>query len=369
MKNFVSIFLFLQLLLAVGCNKMEVNSSSSQNSSSDLCELQVSLGGVDFMATKVTGQTYDKESMIQNIQLFVFRTGTDDGGVLDAALSAGFDTPLDYNASASGGKYSCPSLRCTVGSREVWAVINAPSDYTKDGSVGNKSDLLSKTITLKDNASNKLFMIGSKGDEFKSGTQSVDVAVKRACASIVLKSIKNDMEAAIYRKSGTFKIKSVYLINVPARMNYAQNTTAASLLEQDWYAKLGKESDSSKAALISDSSAEEVVDYGKASSDVHTFYMFANSCETSTSASWSPRASCLVVEAAYNDGAAWHDCYYPIPLHKTDVNIEANKSYTVSLTIRRPGSTDPNKPVEFDDVSGTITVSQWDNGAEYTETI
>lgn len=367
MKNFVSIFFLLQLAVISGCNKIEVN-SSKQNTAEDTCNLEVSLGGVDFRATKVAGQTYDKEAMIQNIQLFVFRTGADDGGVLDAAFSAGFDAALNYNA-ASSGKYSCPSLQCTVGTREVWAVVNAPSDYTKDGTIGNRSDLLAKTITLKDNEANKLFMIGSKSDEFNSGTQVVDVTVKRVCASVVLQSVKNDMEAAIYRKSGTFKIKSVYLINVPAMMNYAQTTTSSSLSELDWYAKLGKETDTAKAALICDNSSEETVDYGKTHSTVHTFYMFANSCETSTSTSWSPRATCLVVEAAYNDGSSWHDCYYPIPLYKTGVNIEPNKSYTVSLTIRRPGSTNPNEPVEFDDVTGTITVSQWDNGTDYTETI
>ena len=61
----------------------------------------------------------------------------------------------------------------------------------------------------------------------------------------------------------------------------------------------------------------------------------------------------LVVEATL-DGRKY---YYPVTMPK----MESNKSYEISeLKITRPGSDDPDKPIEIVDQDFKITVNPWD---------
>lgn len=368
MKNSIIVIASMAVLTIAGCSKIKEAGVQCQPAS-EKCELTVNYAG-NIPGTRVTGQTSANEASIQNVQIFVFRGGTDqDAGTVDACVSAGFGTPLNYNASST--PYSGLTLTCTVGLREIWAVVNGSADYTADGSVGSKAALLSKITNLNENTPSKLFMIGSASAALNPGKANVDVLVKRVCASVILRSVKNDMEAKIYRAGGSFKIGNVYLVNVPARTDYALTTAPSSLGTSDWYAKMKCETDASKTALISDSRTPAAVEYGTTSNIVHTFYSYPNNCAPSTNESWSARATRLVIEAQYYDGSAWHKCYYPVTLYNaaTGKGLERNKQYTVDLTIKRPGSSSPDVPVQFDSVTGSITVAAWDAGDSYTEII
>ncbi len=160
-------------------------------------------------------------------------------------------------------------------------------------------------------------------------------------------------------------------MNVPARIDYGQSTSPSSLGASDWYARLGKEADPAKSALILDESAPHVLDYNNTYKTVHSFYAYPNDCPPSTDANWSPRATVLVLEAEFDVDGVTYDCYYPVTLYKEDegTGLEGNRQYRVRLTIKRPGSDNPNEPVEFDRLSGVIEVVDWEDGAEYTETI
>lgn len=362
MKNSTIISLAaLAALTLSGCSKEGLPEGDAVYE--DICCLSLDFSGGT--GTRATGQTAAKESMIQNVQVFVFRTGTgNDAGLLDACKSAGFDNPLNYDASTA--PYSGLSIDCTVGQREIYAIVNCDKDYTADGSVLNKDALLAKTIALGDTAADRLFMSGSVAVTLKSGKETHSITVRRACAGVVLESIKNDMQASAYRKPGAFKIRKVYLTNVPARINFAQTSAPSSLADADWYARMKAEA---KTPLIYDDVSGVALDYGKTYSAVHSLYSFPNDCLPSTASVWSPRATRLVIEASYDDGTGAHDFYYPITLHSGNAGLEANRQYRVNLTIHRPGSDSPDKPVEFDTVTGSIYVASWENGGGYTETI
>ena len=360
MKNLLFAAASLASLLLMGCNKLNPAVCAEDGAT---CELNLHL--TDNALTKVTGTTGTNEAKIQNVQIFVFRTGKDDANsVLDACTSLGFD-----GAAVDVSKIN---LKCTVGSRQIYAIANADADYTADGSVGTVADLLSKTMMLEKMEADRLLMLGNLKVDLVSGTQGHSVTVYRACASVILESVTNEMQASIYRKDGSFKIKNVYLTNVPAKINFGQTIKASSLSESDcWYARMTAETDSGKNKLIYDAQAETIVNPGSANANktAHTFYTFPNDCDSKTDAAWCPRATRLVIEAMYYDGTAWRDCYYPITLYKSAPGLEANKQYKVNLTVNRPGSDDPDKPIVFGDLSGTITVSDWFTGESYTETI
>lgn len=360
MKNFNLFVAAIAFLFAIGCEKVDTK-PESLTSAGDRCSLRVQFAGAG-TGTRVAGQAPENESRIQNVQVFVFRTDQDD--VLDASVSEGFDSGLDFDASSAA--YSGLTLDCTAGQREIWAVVNAGSDHTSDGSVKNKADLLAMTSLLSENSASKLFMTGSKPASLASGTSSVTVEVKRACASVVLKGISNMMVSPAHQSSGSFRLKDVYLMNVPAKINYGMDTDYKD--SEDWYARMSKETDGAKSALILDESEPKVLDYGETDNTQHTFYSYPNSCAPSHEPSWSPRATVLVVEAEFSVDGIWHECYYPITLHN-GTGLERNKQYSVKLTINRPGSDSPNDPVAFGTLSGMVEVADWETGDSYTETI
>ncbi len=342
-------------MLLCACDKT-LSDTFGASVSNEGCVLNVNFDDGADIATKAVGVTEENESTIQNVQIFVFRS--DEGGTLDACGYRQLD----------GQDFSNMSLNCTTGSREVWAIVNSAVDYTKDASVGSKDALLAKSASLADCAPDKLLMIGSLPPQtIGAGSKDVTVPVKRACASVVLKSITNDIQAPVYQSSGRFKIKDIYLLNVPARINIAGTVKASSLAEGDWWAKMGVE----KKSLIYDGRTESLLEYGSKYETRHVFYTFPNNCEPKSGSPWVARATRLVIEASYNDGKVWHDCYYPITLydsvHKT--GLDANKRYEVNLTIKRPGSTNPDKPVEFNTMLGHIEILDWETGTTYTETI
>ena len=331
------------LVSAAACEMID-STPRDIDSGEGSCQLEVRFAD-KAAATRVTGQSLDDESRVRNVQIFVFRS--DNGGILDASAAAGFDQPLDYSSVSGSG----PSLNltCTTGEREIWAVVNGASDLVSSGAVGSRDELLLQTSALSENSSDGLFMIGSVEQTLAAGSSSVEIPVRRACASVILESVTNAMEAPAYRKPGSFRLKDVYLMNVPARIDYGQSTSPSSLGASDWYAKLGKEADPAKSALILDESAPHVLDYNNTYKTVHSFYAYPNDCPPSVT----------------------YDCYYPVTLYKEDegTGLEGNRQYRVRLTIKRPGSDNPNEPVEFDRLSGVIEVIDWEDGAEYTETI
>lgn len=357
MKNFSLVFAASVLCLACGCEKIDT-SAGRLHDFGEKCSLQVQLEGYG-PDTRISGQIPGNESMIHNVQIFVFRSDQDD--VLDACVSAGFDSQQGSDAIFGG-----LTLDCTAGQREIWAIVNAASDHTSDGSVRNKADLLAKTSVLSENTESMLFMTGNSPVSLGAGSSAVTVEVRRVCASVVLKGISNKMVSPAHQATGSFRIKDIYLMNVPAKVNYGVSVQYPDA--GDWYARLAKETDSVKSALILDESDPRILDYGETDNTSHTFYSYPNSWAPSHDISWSPRATVLVVEAEFLVGGSWHDCYYPVTLHD-GAGLERNRQYSVELTLNRPGSDNPNEPVTFGTISGLIEVADWETGASYTETI
>lgn len=351
------------LLLASGCEKTAPAPGAAAGDGK--CSLDVRFDD-GILRTRLTGVTTADEATIKNVQVFVFRS--DDGNILDACMSAGFGSPLDYDASSQ--PYEGLQLNCTTGEREIWAVVNAAQDYTADKSIGTLDDLLKKTSSLSENARDKLFMTGSKKAVLSAGPSTQTISVRRACASVVLESVTNAMSAAVYRQPGSFRIKDVYLMNVPGKVNFGGTLKASALADADWYARMAAETDGTKSALILDKQDAVTVEYGKKYETKHVFYSNPNDCAPSSSDTWCRRATVLVIEAEFKLSGEWHACYYPVTLHDEDGDgLESNRQYRVRLTVNRPGSDNPNHPVEFDVVSGVIDVADWESGAEYTETI
>ena len=346
------------LLLAGACNKLPADRTDTQSGGGEVT-LNVNLGGGPH--TKVAAQTEANEKMIRNVQIFVFRAGSGgDAGNLEISASSGFDGELEVSA----GSYSGLTLKCTTGEREIWAVVNDARDHTVGAdAVASKADLLALTHELKDARREKLFMIGGVTRTLHEGVEDVEIPVKRLVASVILQSVKNDFISPAYQKSETFRVEDCYLINVPGRIAFSGTGEPSALPEDDWYARMGAETTSPRGDLIYDRlETPKIVNYGSSDTTPHTFYTYPNDCTLSEDASWSPRATLLVLEASIYNGHEWMKYYYPVAISG---GLASNKQYTVNLTVHRPGSLDPNVPVKFDDVTPVVKVSDWDGGENY----
>lgn len=347
MKNIVSAAGTLMLALALGsCQKLSGPMCSEENGQA--CSLTLEFTGVD-PGTKVLGQEIGKECTMHDVQIFVFNSAT---GKLDAArrvASLAAVTQYDFTES----------IECTQGPREVWALVNAPVNYV-DGAASDMvtrlDDLKSRTCTLADNAADRLVMSGNQSVVLNSATQNISISVTRLCASIVLESVTNEMYLPAYQKAGKLRILGAYLMNVPAQQNYEKTLSAKTLPQTSWISTNAKTGDAAQKALTQDV-YNEVVELNQKLGKVSTFYAFPNDADPSESATWSQRATMLVVEAEV-DG---NPCVYPVQLGV----LAANTKYQVSLKIHRMGA-DPERPweeIKFDSVTPLVTVADWSSGA------
>ena len=354
MKNFfISAGILLASLTVVSsCQKNLL--SLSEKVDAQVCHLSVSLGA----QTKVVDQTLSAEKAINDVQVFVFNKTT---GKLDAAIhKAGV---------SSDGSFSMPdALSCTRGKREVWAVVNAPVNYV-DGAdadrVTSVSQLKAITTTLTDNSPSNLVMVGSADKELALANESIEVGVRRICAAVVLKSLKNEMSVPAYSVDGAVKITGAYLLNVPSEQNYALDIASSTLGQAKWISATSKTDLAAAKALTVDSYAADIqtVNKGGTFSKISTFYAYPNSCTDLPIDVWRPSVTTLVVEAT----VAGQECIYPIRLGE----LKSNYKYEVSLTLKHIGG-DPSNPwkkVEFTDLGASIKVIDWTSGAAVSEII
>ena len=281
--------------------------------------------------TKVTSGI--DETAIKNYQVFLFNS---DGTLEDCVSQSSSDIVLD----------------CTMGKKTVVVLVNAPSM----AEVTDYETLTAKKTSLSDNQADAFVMTGSTTVDIRSSQPDmITVQVSRKVAKIELASLEVDIDMPQY-SSKSFKVSSVYLINVPAEMPYLEYATASV-----WYNKMGY-TDANDNTLIYDDMDDFEVTADTPYTARNTFYCYANHTLTDTfSSTWTPRSTRLVVEAMLGDTKY----YYPVTLPK----INQNKKYEVNLKITRPGSLTPDTIVEKFTADFEVYIKDWQSGGTVDEEI
>ena len=274
--------------------------------------------------TRATSVTYENESKVNNLQVYVFNDGKlEDYRDAGAAMTA--------------------QLTATSGQRTVWALVNAPAIQN----VTTESELKAKVSLLSDNQTDSFVMSGFVSQELKDGG-TVPVTVKRIVSRVSIKKISTDFQYALAEEALT--IDGIYLINVAADNNYAADGTPSQ-----WANKLGHK-DNTYDKYLYDKLSSTTVTNKKAYEKEHVFYPYPNPTQNDTyDATWSPRHTMLVVEVTFQGKKG----YYPVALPV----LERNKTYVIDeMVIRhRPGD-EPYKPLETGDATVQITVNDWELG-------
>ena len=299
-----------------------------EQSSAEMVTLEVS---VPVAETKVVSGI--DESKINGCQVFVFN----DSDVREAYVN-GSSSKVDVN--------------CTLGSKTVAVLVNAP--VINDVTV--LDDLMTKRSSLSDNAADALVMEGMCPLEIESTENvKVEVHVTRKVAKVKLVEVATAFDIEQYRNA-PFSISSVYLINVPADNSYFTGS-----VPQVWFNKSGYDA-ADDNTLIYDEVSDPMVEPSAMYFAENTFFCYPTTVENdSFDEQWSPRNTRLVVEAVLGD----QTYYYPVTLPK----LEQNKSYEVSLTITRPGSYVPDAIVDKFAAEFTVVVEDWVSGGSVSEEI
>ncbi len=320
----------LPLVALVACEK---NVDYAPGVAREIVELEVS---VPQNATKAA----DGESVVTDCQVMVYSLET---GMLEAyARTGGIDSPV--------------KVQCTVGQKEIVVLGNAPDMSSKV----KLSDMKSSRSYLSHNAIGSLVMEGSKIVQL-TASSSVTVNVRRIVSKIRFKSIVTRFEQDGYN-SLDFKLKSVYLINVPADKTYLSTSSLSlGVVPQTWYCKDEFSGDVEGCGpflyhALNDKVLQPAVEYEMG----QVFYCCPNPyVSESYTDPWQPRPTRLVVEAYIGN----KECCYPITLPE----LKQNAIYDVSLVVTRPGKTDPSSDMDKYDESFKIEVLGWDNGGTQNE--
>ena len=342
--NFKTIFIALGLVPALlSCTK---NLSPEQKTEiGGKALLSVTIG--DNITTKVSGDQSMNDIVMHNAQVFVFNKRT---GQIDNAVYKTY--------TGTSGSCELPALTCTFGSKEVWAIVNAPKDYVSEGVIKTLGDLKATTVQLSDNSESSLVMVGHCELEIKDPTEALTVQVNRLVAAVVLKSVKNEMVVPAYQNK--LVITGAYLMNVPAvqrldgsiQANDNSNSPTSS-----WNAFYKKAVSPEPVALLADAIPETSIAYGNSYSDIHTFYSFSNSfVKTEAKSNLTDKSSTYLVVECKVDGVP---CVYPVVLP----DLIPNNKYYVDLVVQHVGG-DPAKPwekVHFCTFSSKVEIVNWTN--------
>lgn len=309
------------MLAATGCGK----EAGIAPAASGEFELAVN---VPFGMTKVEG-TAD-ENAVNDLQVFVF----DHNGMLEAYAHE------DRNSV---------SLSCSSGNKEVVALVNErPLE-----DVVSLTDLKGRTSFLSDNSIGSMVMEGKETIQMRAST-SMSLPVSRLASRITISGISVDFELDQH-DSQPFQIKSIYLLNVAGDRTYLTPTKPGL-----WHNKVFRESGTPPVAEIN--LTDVYVDAGTPYNVVHHLYCYPNPTSSDESGGvWTPRKTRLVVEAELG-GKKY---YYPVTLK----DLQSNTAYTVKMKITRPGSSQPDKPVDSQTASFTVSVAPWEDGTVLNETI
>lgn len=278
-------------------------------------------------------------------------TSTSNENTIQRAQVAVYDSDgfmIAVGRSVSGSV----SLRVPMGASgcSAFALANSAVDLA---SYPSRSTVLNMMSTLGANSAaniNGLEMAGSLNNITFSEDYSEMIPLYHFAAKVQIDEIANGIAG-----NPLLTINGIYLINVNTQLRYDFATTTLSWAQKRAYT-------ASETTIIPYTAEIFSVNInGESSHDMpHYFYCYPNPTTTdSSSETWGPRYTRLVVEATYSG----RHYYYPINIKGEDGSLNYNTSYVISkLTITGPGSDSPDKPITKGGASFSLYITNWESG-------
>lgn len=306
--------LFLAAALTVGACTPKSETIPVVSEDAQL-SLEVSVPSV---RTKATG---GDDSSVNCFQVFVYRT----------------DGTLEVSAYGTENEQT---VKVSQGAKTIAVLAN----HEKISSNLSFSALKALTLDLGENGASSVLMYGTE-DVLVNQDTSVEVEISRLVARIEVDKVTNGIEMDQY-KGLPLTVKSIFLTNV-----VGTRTVEGAASTPVWLNRMSNQND--LPALLCDK-PEASIAAGSSYSAEHHFYCFPNSAAEADGATWSPRPTRLVVELQLGD-EQW---FYPVSIP----SVMANKCYVISdMTVTRIGTKNPDEVLEFNSLTFTIKVKDWES--------
>ncbi len=300
--------------------------------------------------TKATGSLHGvqaDDNYVHSLEIFIFKDEGPDAGVLDTYKKL---------AGAELGSLENIQVQTTTGKKIIYAVANS---HIEEWTGVNRLEQFQSVLASLEKEDLKSFTMVGSTRSLLGAASSVNIDVVRLVARVHLSGIKTDFEGTPYEGAVLKNVKA-YLINVTGNVCYANGAVQENSRELN-SGELN--SDDVKACIMDgmlyDYVADEIGDSGYNSS--HYFYCYENLILEEND---DQRFTRLVIQADLN-GTTY---YYPININRdgygyTSANghagVRRNTSYSIDVTITRPGTLDPDISLDFGEVTAKLSVLDW----------
>ena len=291
------------------------------------------------LISKATGAGHgvqEDDNTINTLEIFIFRVneGMADNGVLDGYRK--------FTAQELGDLTSL-EVQTTTGKKMIYAVANA---HRANWQGVNTRELFEQQTALLANDNLKDFiMVGGKEAELGLAS-TVAFTIQRIVARVQVVSLKTAFAGGPY-EGMTLKGVKAYITNVQGE-KYIFNGEGNNLTVLN--SKKYVEADAAACAMdgmLYDNIGIDLSDSGYTTA--HIFYCFPNNIAQEGDGKKFTR---VVIEGQLN-GITY---YYPVAVPE----LERNNCYSLDITIKRPGSLDPDFDVEKGTLLATVSVLDWD---------
>lgn len=318
--------------LVCSCSKEEMKVESGKEST-----LYLSI--VPDEGTRASGDGHGvqaDDNAVQTLEVFIFNSNPDnpDDGFLDTYCK------FTKEELASSSKVA---IQTTTGNKKIYVIANSHRENWKD--VNTFAQFETQTAKLTDEKPKNFIMVGST-ETVLSITSEVTMQIRRLVARVKVGSIKTNFAGGPYDGMSLTDVKA-YLINVQGS-KYMHDGEGNNLLvlNKGKYVEADAASCSMPGAIY-ESLPVPVTDAGY--NTPMYFYCYENSIPRESSVSKYTR---MVIEGKLN-GVTY---YYPVVLK----DITRNTCYSLDITIKRPGSTDPGTDMQKGTLQATINVVNWE---------
>lgn len=326
-------FVMAAVALVCSCSKGDLETGAE-----DLQESVLYVSLAEDSETRATGPAHGvaaDDGNIKTLEIFVFRVneGKPDDGVLDG-----------YRKFTAEELVTLTNLEVhtTTGDKMIYAVANSHRANWKG--INTRALFEEQTALLREDDLKNFIMVGSTREQLQLAT-SVSLTIKRLVSRVQVSSIKTAFAGGPYEGLELTEVKA-YLLNVQS-LKYLYNGLGDNLKVYNKGAYKAEDAgECAMQGMLYDNLGVNISDSGY--SIPHYFYCYENGF---TAESADNKFTKVVIEGKLN-GITY---YYPIVLK----NLERNCCYSIDITIKRPGSTDPDKELEKGTILASISVQDW----------
>lgn len=278
----------------------------------------------------------EDDNTINVLEIFIFRVneGKDDNGVLDGYRK--------FTAQELGDLTSL-EVQTTTGKKMIYAVAN--SHKANWQGVSSRELFEQNTALLANDDLKDFIMVGGKEAELGLAS-TVAFSIQRLVSRIQIVSLKTAFAGGPYDGMSLQGVKA-YLTNVQGE-KYIFNGEGNNLKVLN--SKKYVETDAAACrmdGMLYDVLGTDITDSGYITA--HNFYCFANDIAEEKEENKFTR---IVIEGILN-GVTY---FYPIAIPE----LKRNCCYSLDITIKRPGSLNPDSDVEKGTLLASVNVLDWE---------